>query len=212
MDWLTFKNSVLALLTVDSNRLNTQTYTAEKIRHAVEDILWVVPFYRKGQESIFDTSNMTQEGFAHKGVMPPGAVITNAEYYQKSNNCARRPIDLYDWMKRYALICGYECLTDCGSFLIAIDPHGASFYIYPNVDDDHAVVLEWETTIAGFIDTDIISFGDNRVIEAVAFKVKAEIIREVDKDIPLSESYLKSYSQKRTQVYLEARKRELGMP
>lgn len=207
--WLQFRDSVKAQLTIDKDRLGLGTFIDDKIKHAVEDILFYVTFYRKGQESTFTAaSGLTADGSASKGTMPEGAAIQDGDYYDIAATCSRKPLNEYPWIMRYSLICGYECLTDqCTEFLISIDPHGSSFYIYPLVDADHAVVLRWETTKANFADGDTVSF-DNPVVEAVAFYVKSEIIREVDKDVILAESYMESFRKKRTVLYLDTKDRQ----
>lgn len=208
--WLSFKNSVKLELTVDKDRLNTGDYIDAKIKHTVEEILAVVPFFRADQSSTFTSGTLTVEGLASKGTMPSGAMITRADFYPTADECARRPITLYDWDQRYALTCGYECLSQDGTLFIAVDPHGASFYLYPVIDADHSVKLWWETTKANFIDSDVPSFGDeSRMIEAVAFRVKSEVTREVDKDLVLAKSYFGDYLRKRTELYLDAKKRGL---
>ena len=225
MTWLDFKAAVRELLTVDSTRLNVQTFIDRQIRNGVVDIQSNIPFYRAGNVvtyslngAIKDSEPLAEAEKASEGLLEGDIRVLDAyfidgqysydwqddlsESADSNSECSRRPIRQWPWPNRHDMICG----ATIGYDLIAISPQGGKFYIYPQVTSTDKVEIFYNGLKKSFADTDVTTFDDS-VVEAVANFVKSKICREVDRDLDLFQSYWASYLADRSRLYLDARDR-----
>lgn len=145
------------------------------IRQAVLDVQHHVPRYRKGHETVYDSTNFVTEGSASKGKIPEGADIKQAWLAKivEDDACTRMELSRHPWAGRQSLICGEECINNCTP-KIALDPHQMLFYVYPAVTEEYQVVLFWDGKKLTFADAESTPF-DEMVIQAVAEYVKGKL-------------------------------------
>lgn len=219
--WSEFVAAINALLPIDSNRMGSvPALIALWTRVAVIELQNYIGLYRKGHETLFLASDFTLEGFACRAAMPPQAHIQDAFFVvydapcghpptppaqAVKSSCQRYPLSAFDWANRMALVHG-KVATNGGVAVISIDPQANTFYVYPGIKDCQAVSVFWEGLKVEFQDDDQTPF-DEQMTMVVADYVKARISREVDKDLPLHESYYDSYTKGRTLLYLNAKER-----
>jgi hypothetical protein len=89
------------------------------------------------------------------------------------------------------MIRGEEPVND-GNCRIAIDPLGYTFFVYPEVTEGWVLSLTWDGLKLDFQDGEETPFTEEAA-GAVAEYVKAKIAREVDRDIGLHDSYMRSF-------------------
>lgn len=119
--------------------------------------------------------------------------------------CHRHPLDDYAWESRMNLVNGKVALND-GHGCISFDPQGETFYVFPGIKDCQNISVFWDGMKVNFQPTELTPFSEQMTL-VVADYVKRRLAREVDKDIPLSESFESSYMQGRTLLYLDAKER-----
>lgn len=225
MTWLEFKAAVRELLTVDATRLNIQTFIDRQIRNGVVDIQSTIPFYRAGNSVTFslngtikDSEPLAEAEKASEGLLEGDVRVLDAyfidgqydyewqddlsEASDSNSACSRRPLRQWPWPNRHDMICG----ATAGYNLIAINPRGGSFYIYPQVTSTDKVEIFYDGLKKSFLDADVTTFDDS-VVEAMGNFVKAKISREVDRDLELHDSYWASYLIDRSRLFLDARDR-----
>lgn len=233
--WSAFKTAVKALLTVDKNRQGLNTVLDEWIKHAVIDIQEAVPYYRQGESVIYsndgavrDSEAVTYNGYASVGALTYGAdiqdayIITGSEdfdcplnaeqCYDENCRLLRMPVTNFDWGNRYDLIAGIPKLAGYG--LMAMDRRGLKFVVYPQIGDDKLLEVYYDKVRHDFTDGELVVF-DKDFEEAVALFVKANIKREVDKDLALYSAYLtdvrpgaNSYVNKKKGLFLKAGRKD----
>lgn len=120
--------------------------------------------------------------------------------------CFRYPTEPWPWADRQALING-RIPVNSGIAKFCVDPQGYKFYIYPRVYDGWLLSMWWDGLKLDFQDEDHTPF-DEAMAGAVALFVKAHISREVDKDLPMYESYMKSYLLAKQGLYVSAREKK----
>src|SRR5215471_13058986 len=208
MTWLEFKNAVKVDLPVDNRRMNIATgnpnFLDNQILHAVVSIQKLVKFYQQGHESVYSQRELMMQGMASTGTLPqydqarPG----DAYYKRTGRTCVSQPLWPYDWGNRYDLICGNPRITNC-QYFISIDPYGKQFTVFPSVDVDHQIQLQWSGVKTKFNDADTVMFEDD-VIEAVALFCKARISLQVDHDINESNSFMRDWKLARALLYADS--------
>lgn len=74
---------------------------------------------------------------------------------------ATAPVPLlpFPWKDRSALISGKQSING-NSFYLCIDPYAASFFIYPEVDDNHQIVVNWDGVRNTFSPSDTVPFDE----------------------------------------------------
>jgi hypothetical protein len=237
MTWAQFKAKVLILLTVDSNRMGMSDFIALQTKLAAIDLQQHIEYFRQGhvtryslsgEEVVGDTEAVTAVGAASQGVLPVDAQIQDAYYIEgtedfdcpdgvgacaDANNLnARKPIMPYPWDNRYDLVAGLVPIVD-GHYYMAISPRGGNFIVYPKVEATDLLEIYWDGVNADFDDSDELPKYSDKVAEAVALWVKAEIAREVDDNHAKYHLLMKdpapgasSYFNKRLFLYLNSRK------
>jgi tartrate-resistant acid phosphatase type 5 len=211
MIWLDFKNAVKVDLPADNERIGiatgTPNYLDQQILYAAIEIQKIVPFYQAGHETVYGPDDLVIEGFASVGNLPVGQQCRPIDaYYKKTGRqCVSQPLRTYPWGNRYDLICGNPRIIG-SQFLIAIDPWGGQFTVFPSVALRRQVSLTWNGVKTLFNDIDDTPF-DMDVVEAVGLFAKAKIARAVDHDLNEYASYMTEYGRKRSVLFADTRDR-----
>lgn len=190
-DYQTFRINVRTLLTVDKDRLGiseTDGFIDKMIRQSLIEVQTYVPKYQIGHETVYGPDDLVVEGSGSVGTLPEQAKITGVSMGEVGNPCTRQPLDEYAWGCRFDLTCG-----GC-SYSFILDPHANKFYVSPKVTDGYQVSMFYDGMKLDFAATDTVPF-DEAVELVVADYVTAKIERRVNKDLPMHESYMKSYYQ-----------------
>ena len=217
--WSQFTAAVNALLPADSQRAGPVGNTiALWTRLAVIELQNFIKAFCQGHETIYNASDFVLEGYACRAAMPPQArfqdgylVIyevdpqTNLPVTQPFPKCTRYPLDAFDWDKRMAMVHGNVAVNG-GRALISIDPQANTFYVYPGVKDCQAVSVFWDGIKADFNPDELTPFDEQTTLVVADF-CKARISREVDKDLPLAQSYESSYKEGRSLLYLNTKEK-----
>lgn len=214
LTWSQFVALVNGMLTVDSDRSGVETYRLAQIRQGVIQLQTLIDGYRLNHETVYDPSDFVTEGHASRGVKPPQSANIEVSYcklVEDSNGVKRthrHPTKPFDWSERFKLIHGRVAVND-GHALVSIDRQGYTFYIYPEVFDGFLVSMHWDGLKLDFKDDEETPF-DEAAAGAVAEFVKGQIEREVNRDIAMHDSHMKTYSMKLPLLFTrEKEKREL---
>ena len=224
MTWLSFRNEVRAVLTVDADRMGVEALIDKQTRAAVLDLLEKVPRYRSGFSTVVQPEDLIAEGSVSQGALPSGAWMKEAFILRSKDHPAlptgadvvRHPcLDDIAWEHRFLLINGLVAVNDDNGRL-CIAPNGVDFYVYPRLPDDGEPDAEGRYhCLQLFYDTDALAFGDNdatpfdeRMVLCVADYVKGEIARHVEKNEGMYDSFMKSFALKRRKLYV--RGQQLG--
>lgn len=224
--WAEFKSAVRELLTVDRDRIGLQDTTDDAgntvpgyitlmIRQAVIDLQRFIPVFRKDHETLYYPSDFVTEGYASRGVLPPGAEVQDAYLYHVETN-SRFPLDVAAWEGRHNLTGGLLALdTNVGRLII--EPDAYKFYVYPCVTDQWVLSLNWNALLDGgksdFEDDELVPFPEDATLAVKEF-VKGHITREINKDLPGYATYFHpktgTYSVARRNLFLTANDRRRG--
>jgi hypothetical protein len=199
MTWLTFKDAVLTLLTVDRSRLGAEDFIQQQIRYGVGDIQRLISYYRQGMRTVYTPSDATVsvDGFASIITLPIGSHFREIYYVSQTNTKARRSLREYAFSTRHDLVAGVVNIGSIGQwFRYAVDQRdGArSMWIYPAIVSGFQVEFIWDALLGrsvaapNYPDSTEVPF-DEPVQLLVAEWVKAKLAREVDRDLNLSRDY-----------------------
>lgn len=212
MTWLDFKTAVLVDLPVDNDRVNVATGTPNYLDHqllyAIIQIQQLIPFYRGPHETVYGPNDLVLDSLASVGSLPQGQQCHPLDAYYKKvgKQCVSQPLQPYPWAHRYDLVCGNPRINNC-QFLMAIDPWGQQFTVFPSVGERHQISLFWEGVKTSFADADETPF-DMDVVECVGLFIKSKIARLVDHDLGEYDSYQKDYMRRRSLLYADAVERQ----
>tara|TARA_B100001123_G_C15298026_1_gene1019955 strand:+ start:495 stop:1280 length:786 start_codon:yes stop_codon:yes gene_type:complete len=227
MTWSEFKSAVRTYLTVDGARLNVQDYIDRAILTGVIEVQSYIPYYRIHKTVIFsqngtikDSEPVTNDNLGSSGILEGDVRITDAYFVDgtadydwpddqnqpndENCECYRVPLTQWPWANRNDLLCGYAK----DHHAIAIHPNGVNFIVYPQVTSTDKLEVHYQSIDRAFTNTDTVPFSDEEVIMAVAEYVKAKLAREVDRDLPLHNSYITSYMAMRRNIYIDTRDRK----
>jgi len=211
MTWSEFVAAVLVDLPVDRDRINVATgnpnYLTQQIQYAVIQIQQLIEFYRGPHETVYGQDDLVSDGLASVGSIPQGNQCRPLDAYYKKvgNQCVSQPLWPYPWGNRYDLVCGNPRIVSC-QFLMAIDPWGKQFTVFPSVGCNHQITLSWEGVKTAFADDDETPF-DMDVVECVGLFAKAKIARLVDHDLAEHGSYMAEYVRRRGLLYSDSLER-----
>lgn len=217
--WSGFQAAVRALVPIDYARLGSVPALIDLwTRICIIELQNLIPAYRANHETIFHASDFVLEGEACRATLPPQAkvkdaylvVFDNCNSCQTSptnntNTCKRFTLIDFDWANRMALVHG-RVPSNGGRAVISFDPQSRTFYVYPGIKDCQVVSVFWEGLKVNFQPNELVPFTEQTTL-VIADYLKARLTREVDKDIPMSESYMASYQEGRSLCYLEAKDR-----
>ena len=217
--WSGFQSAVQALIPIDYSRLGSVPSLINLwMRLAIIELQNLIPAYRAGHETIYNASDFVLEGEACRATIPPQGRVKdaylvvyedngccNSQPTNASNYCRRHPLKDFDWKHRMALVHGKVAINGGGG-LISFDPQSRTFYVYPGIKDCQVVSLFWEGLKVNFQPNECVPFTEQTTL-VVADYLKMRLSREVDKDIPLSESFNQSYMDGRSLLFLEAKDR-----
>lgn len=213
--WSQFLAAVTALLGVDADREGVDAYRLAEIRQAVIDIQHHIPAYRNRHETVFLPADTVYEGKASKGVKPPESILRDlwlCEIQLDSNGkqtgkFRRYGLDPYPWDKRMELIKGNVTVNESrGKY--TVDPNGYEFYVYPGIYDKFVLSMFWDGLKLEFGNDDETPF-DEPMAGVVAKKVKAEMMREVEQNPALHQSYAQTWKELRGTLYVMKREQAI---
>jgi len=124
--------------------------------------------------------------------------------------CGTHPVRQHPWDRRLELVDAQVPILDNNGW-IAMDPEGSAFYLFPEIVSHEEIEediysykfrLHFNGKRLEFGDGDKVPF-DERMANVVAFAVKADLVREVDRDTGLRESYRTDYVRERLNLYLD---------
>ena len=227
MTWAEFKTAVRVYLTVDGNRINIQDYLDRAILATVIDIQSFVPHYRVHSSTTYsrngtirDSEPLADDQKASVGALEGDVRITDAYFVDGTEDydwqddisesadsnceCYRAPLTTWPWANRHDLLCGMA--TD--NHAMSIHPNGINFIVFPQVTSTDKVEIFYQSIKRAVTDADVIPFGDEEVVQAVAEGVKARLAREIDRDLAMHKSYFLDYQKLRQRIYLDTRDRK----
>lgn len=197
------------LITVDADRVGTESFIERQIRLAVGDIQRVIEFYRFGHESTYQVDDVSEDGFASVCELPASANLREIYHTKVGDTCVRRSVYPYPYSNRHDLRCGVVNVGSNGSnFLFAVDPQLTKLWVYPRITAGYSIQLVWDGRKTDFEDDDETPF-DEPMASLVAEYVKWKIVREVDRDVKLATDYERTYRQGLSRLYLEIKDRQL---
>lgn len=210
--WSEFQAAVRALVPIDYARLGSVPALIDAwIRLCIIELQNFVPQYRAGHETIYHASDFVLEGEACRATLPPQAKLTDAYLVVFDTDCTtgktlgdfckRYPLTDFNWENRMALVHG-KVATNGGNALISFDRQSRTFYVYPGIKDCQVVSIFWEGKKVNFQPDEQVPFTEQTTL-VIADYLKARLSREVDKDLPLEESYMKSYEAGRSLLFLD---------
>lgn len=88
-----------------------------------------------------------------------------------------------------------------------VDPEGYTFYVYPEITGCSLLSMFWNGVKVNFADGEWTPF-DEPMAMAVAEYVKAKIAREINHDLDSHNSYMASYANSRSRLYIDANERK----
>lgn len=210
--WSQYVEKVKELLPIEAQRVgvgNTATnYLTSLIRLAVIDLQRTIPGFKNNHETIYGTSDLVREGFALRGVLPPGAEFESLSVFMtEDDECKYRMHGVaFDWNKRFDLINGVVPVND-GNCRYAIDPAGHTFYVYPMPEEQcWALSLFWNGHKLDFGADDRVPFDEASIL-AVSYFVKDNTSVEVEDSLPNSNSFSVKYQREKSRLYLDDKKR-----
>lgn len=195
LTWAEFKDQVSSFLTIDASRKGTEAFRDGLIRQGVIYVQNIIEEFTLNHESLYYAADLVVEGRASRGVKPPQSAIHSMHHIRirgddPNKQCIRTPTELYPWDKRFDLVRGVAALNG-GRALVAIDPQGYTFYIYPFIRDCEMISMSWNGKKLDFRDDEATPFTEQMALTVAEF-VKAKFAREVENDINLHDSYWKS--------------------
>lgn len=196
--WAQFQAKVRENLTVNANRQGAQTFITNALRAGVISLQDYIHGYRIGHETVYHANDFVTEGYASRATLPPEAQLRDIFLINTAHD-RRHPLNAFDWSDRFSLVNG-KVGVNSGHGCVSIDPHGYTFYVYPEVKDCWVVSANWDGLKLEFQDEEQTPF-DEAMTLVVAEYVQAKLAREVNRDVALHNSYMKSYEVGRRDLY-----------
>lgn len=234
MLWSDFVEAVESHLAVEANRRGLEAFRARYMRNAVLDLQRYIRAYREANKTTYESTDLTEEGQAHLGTLPQGAIPKQFSIYSTDTDlteeCARYRLAYYPWNARQDMICGRLnfaswwagwCCSTSGcppttltaddqlamfskAYVYSVSPMGRDFLIYPQVTASTRLLLIFDGFFYDIDDADYVPFPE-QASEAVAAYVMSRISRSVDKNLALAATYEMEWKQKRLELFRDAR-------
>lgn len=194
MLWSAFKALVRTHMPAHGRRAGIQSMIDQLILSGVEDIQRACEFYQAGHVNIYGAGDLSVDGFASTGPLPAGQII-RARIVKYDTVAGELLPAIYLGLSQapwsaYANMRDGELAACIG--LIAIDPVTRRFGFVPGLNVESRLVFEWSGVKSDFNDADPVPF-DNLVAMAVADFVLARVVRQVDRDLGMAQSYQGSF-------------------
>lgn len=227
MLWSSFISSIDDCLTVDAGRKASFAYKDRMIRAAIWDLQNMIPAYRTPGRTVLQAHDFavfpltdpsegegTEQPITQHMVSvyrrPRGRAITSIwmRFPQRDTindylgALTRYRLEFVPWRYRFDLARG--CSQGCGDrrqFRYSMSPNGDELWVFPRVFAPNLVEIFWDSNHMTFTENDEIPFFEEAV-KPVAEYVKAHIHREVNDDLRMYDSYMRSYNTARRDLYL----------
>ena len=208
--WSQFVAEVKKLIPLEAQRKgvgsSADDFLLSYIRQAVIQLQNIVDAFRIGHETIYEISDLVQEGLALKGIKPPQSAIRNIVFFQRFNDhFDRYESESYPWSKRSDLTGGHVPVND-NIAKVAIDPQGYSFYIYPTPKEgeEWAVSMTWDGKKLDFKDDELVPFTEQMAL-AVAYFAAANVALYSDEDSAKFDRYITMYEREKPRLFISAK-------
>lgn len=222
--WAEFKSEVTGLMPQDAQRLGLEDYLPRLMRLAVIDLQDFIPAYRNRHEIIYHAQDFATDGAAGVGVLPPSAQLRDCWMFDTATK-RRFAVIGFPWERRFELAkseiteledlivptaASLAAAETAGAVtaaagnrvgLLAVDPQGAQFYLYPKIEGSFLLSVHWDGRKVDFQEDEQVPF-DQDAAQAVADYCKAKIALEVDREQQRHNSFMSEYVLKRTNLYL----------
>jgi len=186
------------------------------IRDGVIKVQSIIPEFTVNHETLYRPEDLVVEGMASKGIKPPQSAIndaylvkittTDSDGNELANPAVSRfPLMQVAWADRFALVKGAPCVND-GIGCIAIDPKGYQFYVFPEVFDCWLLSMFWDGLKLDFKEDELTPFTEE-MAGTVAHYVRAEIAREISKNMDEYRSFRQSFNEDKTLLFVNAREK-----
>lgn len=111
------------------------------------------------------------------------------------------------WASRYSLLQNGACVTP----LFAINPQGTELWVYPALDDDHEIRLDYEALKLSFADGDSVPF-DQQCEMAAAHYVRAMLLTHIAENTRDAAVSMSLWQNGLKHLYLDCIARQSGRP
>jgi hypothetical protein len=221
MTWGEFKTSIKDRLSVDKNRQGMSEFVDKAILDGVDEVIRLAD----GLSTLIteDYSLAGTAGFravSNEGNVSIGQTLADNELENAwvisrgkdkqvtvdpgDGDPNRVPLVSYPWIHAQDLKHGNPAISD-RSALISVSPLGA-FYVYPKIRDHEFIRMTYFKKTQSLADGDAVTFPE-AMAKVIALFVKAKILREVDHDIRMHDSFLgEFYAERATFVRQQAKK------
>jgi hypothetical protein len=214
----------------------SSVYYRNQIRQAVLDLCNFIDEYNKNNETIYFESDLTTDGEASVGTLPPFAEFESAWYYS-TDRLVRFPVKQVPWEHRFEMAskefwdrlnCDYVVLTAASSAALAmadtiamlksagrqkagamaISPRHDQFYVFPQVTGEWILSLFWNGQKLDYAPQELVPFGEEAA-QAVAWWVQAQFAKYVDRDSARAADLMRDYNMKRSNLYTRTKQKGL---
>ena len=183
MTWAEYVEAVKDHLPLDGERRGTERAFLRYLKNSIIDLQHNVDSFKSNHTTTFQVADLTDEGFASRGILPAGAypkafwIIWNKLDNEGNSQakCMRNRLVRFPWIHRQAYICqSMRC-----SYAYSIADNNRSFLVHPKINDETELLLVWDGIKTSFADGDQVPFTE-AAAEASAHFVSAQFAMYVD--------------------------------
>lgn len=242
MTWEEFNELVDSLCPLESKRIfgemdgTSSVYYRKQIRQAVLDLQKFIPEYQKNHETIYFEQDVTKDGMASVGALPPMSQFESAWYYSVDRQF-RYPVKQVPWEARFdmttkefqdtlnsqyitltaasatalAMTTTINALKSAGrqhAGIMAISPKHDQFYCFPHIQNEWILSLFWDGVKVDWRDEEMVPYGEDTA-QAVAYWVQAQFALYIERDSARAASMLQLYAGMRTNIFIQSKKKGL---
>lgn len=186
MTWESYTAEVRTHLLQYNRMQGVQSLIDLLIRTATADLQRALPWFQTGNETLFVFGQLTQVGYAQRGVLPQGA-----DFRFSVSNADGDEADLAEvsWDSFDTYVSGDEFSEDR---VFAVKAQSHQFMICPGLEDGETLKLRFDGVKYDYTNPDTVPFT-SLYAEAVSHAVLAELSRRVDNDQNGYQSFMRSY-------------------
>lgn len=165
-------------------------FNQRMMRNAVADLQRHIVSYQNGNTTTYALADLTEEGYASRGIMPPKAIPEAFHIVwtaldadgESQERCQRNRLSFLPWVERNLLTCcSHQCL-----YAYSIAPDNRTFLIHPVLNDETELLLSWRGIKLDYVGGDVVPFPEESAL-AVGHYLSAYIALNVNNDRSLFE-------------------------